>query len=351
MGRSNRYTDSATIIALLLLSSSGLFILLTVNRALFWQQLFYALSAGVCFFFLSRIDRIIYVWSAPFVYIASIFFLLSSYLGPEIRGATRWIIVGPIQIQPSELVKPLLLLSFALFIAVYPPKKLTTILIHLGIFFLPLILVLKQPDLGTGIVYTVSWITMMTMGGLPLSIVGITPVIFITILPLMWRLLIPYQKSRLLTFINPMLDPQGVGYNAIQAMIAVGSGQWFGRGLGLGTQSHLRFLPEYYTDFIFATLVEELGFIGGAVLLILYGFLLWRIMSPLLSGQITERVPVIFSIGLFSMLLTQIVINSGMNMGMIPVTGITLPLVSYGGSSLLSVAVSFAILWAIALGK
>jgi len=191
----------------------------------------------------------------------------------------------------------------------------------------------------------------MTMGGLPLSIVGITPVIFITILPLMWRLLIPYQKSRLLTFINPMLDPQGVGYNAIQAMIAVGSGQWFGRGLGLGTQSHLRFLPEYYTDFIFATLVEELGFIGGAVLLILYGFLLWRIMSPLLSGQITERVPVIFSIGLFSMLLTQIVINSGMNMGMIPVTGITLPLVSYGGSSLLSVAVSFAILWAIALGK
>ena len=146
------------------------------------------------------------------------------------------------------------------------------------------------------------------------------------------------------------MDPKGAGYNALQAMIAVGSGQWFGRGLGRGTQSHLRFLPEFHTDFIFATLIEELGFLGGSLLLFGYAFLLYRIIAPVIRGVITDTRVFIYSFGLFAMLLSQIFINAGMNMGLIPITGITLPFVSYGGSSILSTAISFGILWAIAKG-
>jgi rod shape determining protein RodA len=331
-----------------LLTLFGLFILLTVNTGLFYQQLLYAAIGIVLLLFISKIDAILLTWFVPFGYVGSILFLILSYFGPSIRGAHRWISIGPQQIQPSELVKPILLLVFAYFITKYPPRKLLTIIFHLVIFFIPFILVFKQPDLGTSLVYVSMWLSMMVMGGFPLALFfgGIGAAIAGA--PILWQVLATYQKSRIITFLNPMLDPQGTGYNAIQAVIAIGSGQWFGRGLGLGTQSHLRFLPEYYTDFMFATLVEELGFVGGAVLLILYTVLLWNIIKPLITNTIVGRLPVIYTIGLFTMLLTQVAINSGMNMGILPITGITLPLVSYGGSSLLSIAVTFGILWAIA---
>ncbi len=348
MERYKRYYDWPTIIVLLLLTVFGLFILLTVNTALFYQQLLYAGIGFVLLFLISKIDSVLLTWFVPFGYIGSIIFLILSYIGPSIRGAHRWIMIGPQQIQPSEIVKPILLLVFAYCITKYPPKKFSEILFHAIIFFIPFFLVFKQPDLGTSIVYLTMWIAMMIMGGFPLALffggIGAS----IAGLPLLWNALVSYQKSRIITFLNPMLDPQGTGYNAIQAVIAIGSGQWFGRGLGLGTQSHLRFLPEYYTDFMFATLVEELGFVGGAILLFLYTLLLWNIIKPLITNTIVGRLPVIYTIGVFTMLLTQIAINSGMNMGILPITGITLPLVSYGGSSLLSIALSFGILWAIA---
>jgi len=351
MERHHRYYDWSTIIVLFVLTLFGLFILLTVNTALFYQQLLYACIGVALLLFISKIDSVLLTWFVPFGYIGSILLLLLSYLGPTIRGAKRWIVIGPEQIQPSELVKPILLLVFAYFITKYPPKKLPMIIFHAVIFFVPFILVFKQPDLGTSLVYLAMWGSMMIMGGFPLPLffagVGLT----VAGLPILWKVLASYQKSRIITFFHPMLDPQGAGYNAIQAVIAIGSGQWIGRGLGLGTQSHLRFLPEYYTDFMFATLVEELGFVGGAILLTLYTVLLWNIIKPLIKNIIVGRLPVIYTIGLFTMLLTQIGINSGMNMGILPITGITLPLVSYGGSSLLSIAMTFGILWAIAFER
>ena len=348
MGRNTRYNDSVTVITLILLSSFGLFLLLTINKALFWQQLlFVGIGIGL-FFFISRIDVVIFKWFVPFGYILGNLFLLSSYIGPAIRGAKRWIVIGGSQIQPSELVKPLMLFIFSYLITKYPPKHARAILFHVVLFIIPFFIIFRQPDLGTSLVYAAMWLAMMVMGGLPLPIVFGSFGIGIVGLPLLWRLLAEYQRSRIYTFINPLSDPKGAGYNAIQAMIAVGSGEFFGRGLGLGTQSHLRFLPEYFTDFMFATLVEELGFIGGALLLGLYGVLLWRLLYPMIHGKISGRLPVIYTVGLFMMLLTQIVVNCGMNMGILPVTGITLPLVSYGGSSLLSIAISFGILWAIA---
>jgi len=255
--------------------------------------------------------------------------------------------LGNTQIQPSELVKPFLLLAFSSFLMRFPPRNLKNILIQTVLFLIPFALVFRQPDLGSSIVYFCMWISMLFAYGMPFWILIIGAVLTAISSPLMWMFLAPYQKMRILTFLDPMHDPGGVGYNAMQSMIAVGSGSFFGRGLGLGTQSHLSFLPEFHTDFIFATLIEELGFLGGVLLLGLYALLLWRLIQPFFKSRIDDHFAYIYSIGLLSMLLSQIAINSGMNMGIIPITGITLPLISYGGSSLLSIMTSFGLLMAL----
>lgn len=350
MGKFAHIIDWVDLVLFLTVGSFGLSILLSVNQDLFLQQLIILIVAIGIGSFVAVIDSTLMMWAAPIAYVVSLVFLAVSYLGPEIRGATRWISIGGIQLQPSELVKPLLLLSFAWAMHTFPPKTVKNVVIHFGLFIIPFLLVFRQPDLGSSIVYGVMWLAMMIAAGFPIRYVGLGFLMAVLLLPLGWRGLHDYQRARISTFINPGIDPKGTGYNAIQAMIAVGSGQLFGRGLGRGTQSHLRFLPEYHTDFIFATLVEELGFLGGSILLVTYSALLWRIIRPLVVGVISAVVPFVFSVGLFSMILTQIVINAGMNMGLIPITGITLPLVSYGGSSLLSLAVSYGILWSVRRG-
>lgn len=347
MGRLVSRVDWIDFTLLTLVGAFGLFILLSINQSYFYQQLGFMLVALVIGIVVAFVDASILLWAAPYGYIVSLIFLIISYVGPVIRGATRWIIIGPIQLQPSELVKPLLILFFAWSLRRYPPRSFKNVLIQFGLFAVPFIMILRQPDLGSSIVLGVIWCSMMIAAGFPIRYVLVGGIIGILFLPLVWRGFHDYQKARIYTFINPATDPRGTGYNAIQAMIAVGSGQLFGRGLGLGTQSHLRFLPEYHTDFIFATLVEELGFIGGALLLFGYGVLLWRIVMPLVRGVISSFEPFVYSVGLFSMILCQIVINAGMNMGIIPITGITLPFVSYGGSSLLSLAISYGFLWSL----
>ncbi len=347
MGNNLRHLDPIIILSILFLGAFGLFLLITVDQSLFLSQLIFFAVSLVGMVVISRIDPAILRWSAPFVYVFSVLFLAMSYLGPEVRGATRWLIVGPVRIQPSELVKPFFLLAIAELLTRYPPRKLSMILLHAVLFLIPFLLVFKQPDLGSSIVYVVMWIAMMVASGLRLRYVAGSALGLGILMPVIWEILKPYQRSRIMTFLDPALDPKGAGYNAIQAMIAVGSGQLFGRGLGLGTQSHLAFLPEYHTDFIFATLIEELGFVGGMAVFIGYIVLLWRIVAPLVAQRVEEADTYIFSIGLFAMILIQVVVNAGMNMGIIPITGITLPLISYGGSSLLSIATSFGFLFAI----
>lgn len=327
------------------LASFGLFILLSINQTFFAQQLIYFGIALVLLVVAASLDAGLVLWAAPFLYGVSIILLLLSYLGPTIRGATRWIMIGGAQLQPSELVKPLLLLSFSWALTRFPPKTIRAIVLHGLLFLIPFFIVFKQPDLGTGLVYAAAWLSMMIASGFQLRWVVVLSLMAVLALPVGWRGLHDYQQARIITFLNPSLDPKGAGYNALQSMIAVGSGQLFGRGLGRGTQSQLRFLPEHHTDFIFATLVEELGFAGGIMLLVGYALLLWRIISPLLRGQVRQMLPFVYSVGLCTMLLTQIFINAGMNMGIIPITGITLPLVSYGGSSLLSITISFGLIW------
>ena len=350
MGKFAHAIDWVDLVLFLTVGSFGLSILLSVNQELFFQQLIILVVALCVGSFVAVIDSTLMVWAAPLGYIASLALLAISYIGPAIRGATRWLTIGGIQLQPSELVKPFLLLFYAWAMHTFPPRSIKNIFIHCALFIIPFLLVFRQPDLGSSIVYGVMWLSMMIAGGFRVRYVIIGFLVATLLLPVGWQGLHDYQRARIVTFVNPGIDPKGTGYNAIQAMIAVGSGQLFGRGLGRGTQSHLRFLPEYHTDFIFATLVEELGFLGGSILLVAYGALLWRIIRPLVVGVISAVVPFVFSVGLFSIILTQIVINAGMNMGLIPITGITLPLVSFGGSSLLSLAVCYGILWSVRRG-
>jgi len=351
MGRNASNFDWIIALLLLYLGCFGLFLLLTIGKDVFIQQGIFLIIGFILILICSRIDSVILWWFAPIGYIVANIFLALSYFGPSIRGATRWIVIGTAQLQPSELAKPLFMLAFAYFITRYSPRKLKNIPLHIILFIIPFILVFQQPDLGSSIVYASFWVAMLLAGGLPVSIFLTVCVCISLLLPGIWMLLLPYQKERILTFLDPAIDPQGAGYNALQSMIAVGSGQFFGRGLGRGTQSHLRFLPEHHTDFIFATLVEELGLVGGILLLAGYVALLYRIIQPFFRGVKQDAGVFIYSIGLFAMLLSQIFINTGMNMGLIPITGITLPFISCGGSSILSSTVAFGFLWALQRGK
>lgn len=329
------------------ISCFGLFILLSIKTEYFYEQLAFLAVSCVVLLIISRFDGVFLQYISPFLYIASVILLASTFLFPEVRGAARWIPVGPFQLQPSEIAKPFFLLAFANFMANRSPRSIKNIPLLVLLFLIPLVLIFEQPDLGTSIVYFAGWSAMMFAGGLSLIIIVITIILFTLLAPFGWRSLERFQQLRILTFLNPTFDPSGAGYNAYQAMIAVGSGRLFGRGLGRGTQSHLRFLPEFHTDFIFATLVEELGFIGGALLLFLYGYLLWRIIRPLLKQEETSNIAYFYAVGVFAMLFTQVIVNIGMNIGIIPITGITLPLVSSGGSSLISIGLMFGILFAL----
>jgi rod shape determining protein RodA len=347
MGKRAFHFDWITAVLLVCIGVVGLFVLLTISRDLFIQQAVFLVIGIALLWATSRIDNGLLWWLAPFGYVIGCLFLATSYLGPEIRGATRWIFIAGVQLQPSEIVKPLFILAFARFLTMWSPRDVHNLPKLAGLFAIPFLLVFRQPDLGTSIVYAGSWFAMMLAGGLSVVLVIGAAVVLGILLPFIWGHLAPYQQARIETFLNPALDPKGAGYNALQSTIAVGSGQLFGRGLGRGTQSHLRFLPEYHTDFIFATLVEELGLLGGGLLLIGYAGLLWRIISPFLRGIAGRVFPFLYSAGLFGTIVTQVFINAGMNMGLLPITGITLPFVSYGGSSILSLAISFGFLFAL----
>lgn len=343
MGRRFSHIDPITSITLLLLSLFGIGILFTLDPSFGTQQIVYTgIGIGLLLTF-SLVPAYIYESFAPFFYVGSIILLIITLFTPPIRGASRWIMVGTEQIQPSEVLKPFMLVAFAGLLVRFPPKTIGKVFFHCLLFLLPFLLIFKQPDLGSGIVYFAMWFVMMLAAGLPLRFVGIGAIAAGISSPIVWHFLASYQKDRLLTFINPSLDPTGTGYNAIQSMIAIGSGGFFGKGLGLGTQSSLRFLPEYHTDFIFASTIEELGFFGGALIFILFGVLLSRLVKPYLTGDLRDDSAFIYTSGVFAMMLIQVVVNSGMNMGILPITGITFPLLSFGGSSILSIYTAFGI--------
>ena len=264
--------------------------------------------------------------------------------GNTIYGAQRWIAVGPVQFQPSELAKFAVIVCLARYLSGREEKGfgLKTLVGSLLIVLVPVALVYRQPDLGTSLVLMAIWFGMVFIAGAPLKWLGGLFAVPFVAFPLIWHVMHDYMRRRLMIFLAPERDPFGEGYNMIQARISVGSGGWWGRGLGNGTQTQLNFLKVQQSDFIFAVLAEELGFIGAAILLALFGALLFRCL--LIGQRSRDGFGRLLAAGVTSMLLFQVFINIGMNIGIAPVTGIPLPFISAGGSSLLTVFISLGVL-------
>jgi rod shape determining protein RodA len=330
--------DWLIVVCILLLGAFGMAIIGSVAPTLVASQLGFYLVGLALFFLFAKIDYRIFVSVWRHVYgVALILLVITLILGLESRGAVRWISIGGFRLQLSELLKPFLIASMATFLS-NSDNGLKKFLLAAVIGLVPAMLIFKQPDLGSALVYCASFIMMMFASGLSSYYFLASAAFFAILLPIFWHFLANYQKQRILSFLNPQYDPLGASYNAIQALIAVGSGMFLGWGLGRGPQSQLMFLPEHHTDFIFASLAEELGFIGAGALLGIYFVLIWRIFYW--AGKSSDPVARILAVGLGTMLLGQVFINVGMNVGVVPVTGVTLPLVSYGGSSILATMIA-----------
>lgn len=342
--------DFPFLIISLLLTSLGLLTLYSASVSAFSHQIFFFAFGLLVYFVVSQMDFHVFGKVSTFIYLLTLSSLLAILIFGEIaRGSTRWFNVGSFNIQPSEFAKIGLVLTLA-FLLSRPSKSLSVKSFVLsGIVSLPIIiLVFLEPDFGTAIVLFGSWLGLIFYSGLKLwQILFFGSFACFFSYPV-WLKLKPYQKDRILFFLNPALDPLGKGYNVIQAMIAVGSGGIFGLGLGRGTQSHLWFLPEHYTDFVFATFAEEWGFIGCLVMLLLFFLLLLKII--LIAGK-ADSFGGLVCTGVFIYLAIQIFINLGMNLGVMPITGIPLPLISYGGSSFLSTFFALGLVQSVARQK
>jgi len=316
------------------------------------RQGMFALLNGVLAFFLMNFDYKMLQRYGHRLYIFNIIMLLAvMLLGHSALGAQRWIQLGPITIQPSEFSKIIMIISLAAMLddkigKLNTLRDLLPVAAYVGV---PFLLVLKQPDLGTSIVFMAIFFGMIFAAGVNLRLLGGIVMAGIACLPVLWHFLKDYQKMRIMVFMDPNVDPLGSGYHIIQSKIAIGSGMLFGKGLFGGTQSQLNFLPENHTDFIFAVVGEELGFIGAVFLLGLYFILLWRAVR--IARDASDNFGMLLAIGISSMLVFHVLVNVGMTTGIMPVTGIPLPLMSYGVSSLTTNIMSIAILLNIHMRK
>ena len=290
-------------------------------------------------------------YAAMIFYALSLFLLvLVLFIGSDIRGASAWIKVGSFSIEPVEFVKIALIILLAKYfsqrhVEIYRFSHVIISGIYLGI---PLILVLLQPDLGSAIVIMGVWMLMMLVSGMSKKHLLVLLLSGALLASFAWvSVFKDYQKDRIMTFLNPYADPQGAGYNVIQSMTAVGDGGIFGRGLGAGSQVQFGFLPEAHTDFMFAAIAEEFGLIGVVLIFLLLSVVLWRIIKIAMSSD--NNFARLFCVGVVSWIFVQIVINAGMNLGIMPVTGITFPFLSYGGSSLLSLFIAIGLIQSIKL--
>ena len=347
---SSLHLDLPLLTGLLLLAGVGLIILYSAgdqNMELVKRQ---AIRLGLAFGIMGLLAQVhpdnLRRWS-PWLFSAGIIMLIAVILIGEIgKGAQRWLDLGLFQFQPSELLKLALPMTIAWYLAEsrLPPSNLR-LLVAGGLTLLPVLLIAKQPDLGTALLVASAGIFALFLAGISWRLIGVLAAMLAALGPAVWFLMHDYQRQRVLTFLNPENDPLGAGYHIIQSTIAIGSGGIIGKGWLNGTQSHLEFLPERHTDFIFAVISEELGLVGVLALLALYLFIIMRGLyiasqaqdtySRLLAGSLT----LVFFVYLF--------VNTGMVIGLLPVVGVPLPLISYGGTSLVTILAGFGILMSI----
>ena len=305
------------------------------ERQIFWVAIAFAVAIGMSLFdvrMLRKTNTILAVFLA-FIGLLLLLFLVGSVF----QGAQSWFNLGIFAIQPADPMKLVLILVLAKYFSRRHIEiaHMKHILISGFYALVPFCLVLLQPDFGSAIILFAIWLGMTMVSGISKKhlfiVFGLGAVAFM----LLWVLALePYQKQRIKTFLHPLTDIRGSGYNAYQSAVAVGSGQLFGKGIGYGTQSRLKFLPEHQTDFIFASFAEEWGFVGVTLLLLCYGVIIWRILYFAVRGA--TNFETLYAMGFAIFLMTQFSIHVGMNMGLLPVTGQTLPFMSYGGSHLIT---------------
>ncbi|HNU53717.1 MAG TPA: FtsW/RodA/SpoVE family cell cycle protein [Candidatus Syntrophosphaera sp.] len=348
----------------------------TTTQSYWWKQLIFAgISLGMIWLLIRLPMPILDLIIIP-AYVLNLLALIAVLFTPAVNGAHRWFSFLGLNYQPSESAKLLTILVVARAISRDNLTEIKQILYGLGLTLMPVLLILIEPDFGTTLVFFFSLLAMLVAAEVPLvyllllispvvsmlsslwlpaifiwiailvvlllwarlswvtiTIAGILNGFLALIMPMFWNGLKDYQQSRIVSFFNPMADPLGAGYQIIQAKIAIGSGSILGKGWLMGTQKNMNFLPEHHTDFIFSVIGEEFGFIGAFLLLGVFFFFFWRLITDI--GEIKVRERKIASAGIFAFLMFQTFINIGMNIGLVPATGIPLPFVSYGGSNLL----------------
>jgi len=338
----NRGFDFIMLAAVLLLLFLGVAVLysLTLKGGIgemkeVWDQITFC---GIGLFLLFTFTFLDYrVWKdvAWFFYIFTIILLVAVLiLGYTVFGAQRWIDLGFFRFQPAELAKLSLVFVLARYFSKVKPAifPIRSLIVSGIITAVPVFLVSLQPDIGSAAVFVFVWLALLLLSGLKARFFALFAGIVALFTPLIWFLLKDYQRQRILTFLEPEKDVLGAGYNVVQSKIAIGSGGIWGRGLGQGPQSQLDYLPVQHTDFIFAVLAEGLGFVGALITLGLFAVVFWRGFRTSKLAQ--DEFGMYAAVGITAFLLFQVFINIGMNLGIVPVTGIPLPFLSYGGSAI-----------------
>ncbi len=319
-----------------------------VSDAFYRQLIWFGLGIPVMFFFAYVDYRMLKKLSFAFYVLTLVLVVLTVIRGRSAYGAQRWFSLGIFSFQPSELAKFSILLILANYFDDHWLEHgfgLRQLLVPLTYILIPFVLILKQPDLGTAIIVALIGISIILFSKIKIRTFFLLLTALIVIMPVGWHFMKGYQKTRLLAFVDPYKDPLGSGYHLLQSRIAIGSGRLTGVGYLKGTQSHLNFLPESHTDFIFSVLAEEWGFIGSMVVIALFTFIF--IEGFTIARYAKDRFGVILAFGITASLTLQFFINIGMSTGILPVVGITLPFMSYGGTSLLLFMAEFGILLSI----
>lgn len=344
------HMDVPLLVGLLLLSAVGLIVLYSASGQdidVIVRQLIRLAAGFAILLVLARIPPQHFARWTPWIYGIGVILLVAVLVMGEIgKGAQRWLDFGLLRFQPSEMMKVVVPMMVAWYLAENPlPPSRRAVVVASLIIVIPTFLIIRQPDLGTALLVASSGIFVLLFSGISWRSVASVVGLLATAAPVLWYFLRDYQKQRVLTFLHPENDPLGAGYHIIQSKIAIGSGGLYGKGWLNGTQAHLDFLPEHSTDFIFAVLAEEFGFIGILLLLAIYFFIVARGLYIATEAQSSFNRLVAGSLVLT--FFVYVFVNIGMVSGLLPVVGLPLPLVSYGGTSLVTMMAAFGILMSI----
>jgi rod shape determining protein RodA len=340
------HIDVPLLIALLGVSVIGLLVLYSAGGSdmdLVGRQLLRLCIAYAVMIAMAQIPPLLLQRATPWVFAAGLLLLLAVLIK---GGAQRWLDLYVIRFQPSEMMKLVVPMMIAWFLAdaSLPPNRLQ-LLASIVMIVVPTLMIVKQPDLGTALLIASAGFFVLFLAGLQWRLLAILALIAAAAAPILWHFMHDYQRQRVITFLNPQVDPLGSGYHIIQSEIAIGSGGLFGKGWLNGTQSQLDFLPERSTDFIFAVLGEEFGFIGIAVLFVFYVVIVVR--SMLIAIQAQDTFTRLFAGSLAMTFFVYVIVNTGMVSGLLPVVGLPLPMISYGGTSIVTLLAGFGILMSI----